>query len=387
MERAERTELDLEHERLEAVKSKIKIYLMSQAFRNGSRGALSYDSSPIKKLIDEFLGDIGSDEKRRLYLNELNAYVDEMSSAAETTVAGRSAREAAGELSGRYSASRGAVRTSAARGTGDTGGARVSFSGGAQSVTLGGSDSIRSGYGGSVNMDDARGYSRAPANKPASSRGGGGLEDGIDDYIKKAPGKKYSQSAGARGQAEMNASFEKYLAEKKALLSKGVTVVCVSSHSNCSERCEPFQGKLYSLDGTSGEIDGKRYTPIEDAAEKRVATTRAGKKYYNGLFSYNCRHRMIPYEEGMVLEEIPKEVIAEQRALEKKQRAMERDIRHFREKIAIKEAAFKASGGTDLNLRKQISAMKKKAAGMRKDYENFSRENHVTIYGERLRQR
>ena len=38
----------------------------------------------------------------------------------------------------------------------------------------------------------------------------------------------------------------------KMLKDNGVKLVWTSSHANASPRCSPYQGKLYSLDGTSG---------------------------------------------------------------------------------------------------------------------------------------
>ena len=89
----------------------------------------------------------------------------------------------------------------------------------------------------------------------------------ITDFAELTAPKNYIANVNPRAWAEMNARYEKYLEEKQALISRGVRLVYVPPHSNCSKRCQPYQSRLYSLDGTSGTIDGKSYIPIEDASD------------------------------------------------------------------------------------------------------------------------
>ena len=69
----------------------------------------------------------------------------------------------------------------------------------------------------------------------------------------------------------------------------------VTTHANCSKRCQPFQGKPYTLDGTYKTIRGYTLQPIEKAIDVYV-TTKSGKVWRNGLFGFNCRHDIISFK-------------------------------------------------------------------------------------------
>ncbi len=96
--------------------------------------------------------------------------------------------------------------------------------------------------------------------------------------------------------AEMVVREQEHEKNLSDLRSKGVKWVIISSHADCSKRCAPFQGKVFSLDGTSGITDdGRHYVPIETATDIYY-TTKSGRVWKNGLFGFNCRHYAIPYQ-------------------------------------------------------------------------------------------
>jgi hypothetical protein len=193
----------------------------------------------------------------------------------------------------------------------------------------------------------------------------------------------YSSNVNMRNIAEMNVRFNAYLENKRALISKGVKLVYVRPHSNCSKRCQPYQGKLYSLDGTSGSQDGRKYIPIEDVSDKVTATSKStGRQYYCGLFSYNCRHVMEEYKSGMNFEIIPDAVIEKQRNIEARQRKMERDYRALREKAELYDILYNRSGNKEIHA--EATKARKAAASLKKKYIAYSRENNVTYYPTRL---
>lgn len=196
--------------------------------------------------------------------------------------------------------------------------------------------------------------------------------------------KEYRICVNPRNIAEASVRFQKYQEQKAALIADGVRFVYVPPHSNCSERCQPFQGRLYSLDGTKGTHDGRSFVPIEDASEKVTCTSKkTGRTYPAGLFSYNCRHRLEKYRDGQNIEQIPKEVIDRQRSLEAEQRHMEREIRILKEKELLYRTVNKVSPNADL-LRTAREA-KAKAQALTKRYEAFSDKHHIPFYRERVR--
>lgn len=91
-----------------------------------------------------------------------------------------------------------------------------------------------------------------------------------------------------RNRAEMEVRYQRHLDSIEELRAAGHKLVIASTHADCSERCAPFQGRVYSLDGTSGTTDdGRPYVPLEVATNVPY-TTRAGVTYMNGLLGFNC---------------------------------------------------------------------------------------------------
>ncbi len=90
-----------------------------------------------------------------------------------------------------------------------------------------------------------------------------------------------------RNRAEMYVRHEAQQDSIEQMRKDGVKLVWASTHVDCSRRCAPWQGKLYSLDGTYGEINGKKYQPLENATDIWY-TTKAGKRWKNGLLGFNC---------------------------------------------------------------------------------------------------
>ena len=205
----------------------------------------------------------------------------------------------------------------------------------------------------------------------------------ISDFQKIKQSKDFIANVNPRAYTEMGIRFEAYQKEKQRLIQQGVKTVYVAPHSNCSKRCQPFQGRVYSLDGFRGVRDGHMVIPIEDAADNVTYTSRiTGRVYQAGLFSYNCRHSMVAYQEGQIVEKIPNSVIERQRNLEETQREMEREIRFQKEKGLYWEiiATKNKSAGLD----KLSKACYTKAKALESEYEKFSSKNKIPVYRERL---
>ncbi len=134
---------------------------------------------------------------------------------------------------------------------------------------------------------------------------------------------KVSKTQSLFGHSELVARWEEQQQELAELRAKTRLVVC-STHSDCSDRCAPWQGKVYSLDGTAGFTDdGRRFQPLENATQVR-------DKYghINGLRGYNCRHKLVPYRTGLKPIKVSEQERKVQIELTVQQRALERQIRH-----------------------------------------------------------
>ena len=179
-----------------------------------------------------------------------------------------------------------------------------------------------------------------------------------------------------RNRAEMEVRYEYHQNEIQSFKDAGTKLVVCSTHADCSDRCFPWQGKVYSLDGTSGKTeDGRSYVPLETATDIYY-TTKAGKTYKNGLLGFNCRHKLYEYVPGMG---IPKVSRAEQRKENKintKQRAMEKTVREWR----MREELNKGAGNTAEYLNAQ-----KKASEAYARYRKFSQENGRAYYPDRVK--
>lgn len=169
-----------------------------------------------------------------------------------------------------------------------------------------------------------------------------------------------------RNVAEMTVRYEANIQDVQNLVNKGVKLVWTSSHPNCSPRCKPYQGRLWSLDGTSGVINGIKYSPIQEALEGK---NKDGNGIING---YNCRHRLIEYQEGSrPPQDFTSAEIKKEYAIDKKQRAYENNIRHLKtEEMALREAG-------DI---KEASKLRKKWQKLTKDYKIYSLEQGRAFY-------
>ena len=168
------------------------------------------------------------------------------------------------------------------------------------------------------------------------------------------------------------AGHEREIAEHKA---NGVNLVICSTHADCSDRCFPWQGKVYSLDGSYGTTDdGREYQPLSNATDVYVST-KAGRVYKNGLLGFNCRHRLIEYMPGRKPPIVSKEQQQKEKAIDQKQREYERAIINARENAIMLK---------DVDKRKYLAA-KQAASKLMREYIKFSHDNGRAYYTSRVR--
>lgn len=177
---------------------------------------------------------------------------------------------------------------------------------------------------------------------------------------------KDRNGASLRNIAEIHVRRDYQQASIAEMKANGVILVWASTHVDCSPRCFPFQGRLYSLNGTYGTTaTGIPYEPLENATNIPY-TTKAGITYMNGLLGFNCRHRMIPYNDE---QEPPKGYTQAQAVkayqLDLEQRAIERQIRRVKEQAHLLR-------GVDNSVSRALFADAKK---MTEGYRKFCREN------------
>lgn len=139
--------------------------------------------------------------------------------------------------------------------------------------------------------------------------------------------KYWEKRSTLRNRAEREVRYQWHVDQLNDFKARGVRLVIISAHSDCSERCRPFQARVFSLDGTSGVTsDGRRYVPLETATD---IWTKNGK-WKNGLFGFNCRHYMVEYKEGYAFPMASRAKEEREYKVTQKQRYMERQVRHWR---------------------------------------------------------
>lgn len=180
-----------------------------------------------------------------------------------------------------------------------------------------------------------------------------------------------------RNRAEMEVRYERHLEEIGNLRAAGVKLVVSSVHADCSDRCYKWQGRVYSLDGTSGTTeDGKHYVPLEKATDVYY-TTKAGKTYKNGLLGFNCRHYLMPYKANMVIPFVDKATQQKERAINTRQRELEREVRHWR----VQALMHKGVQGE----RQEYLTARRKAIEANREYIRFSKDNGRAYYPSRVK--
>jgi len=130
----------------------------------------------------------------------------------------------------------------------------------------------------------------------------------LDSYVRMA-GRTAALQASVEGQLD-------------GMVARGKDLVVISDSPRECERCRPWEGKLLSITGdTSGEVDG---ITIAGTIGEAVAA---------GLWHPNCTHRPDPYVSGLTRIPEPKQDPAGYAAAQK-QRALERDVRELKRRLA-----------------------------------------------------
>lgn len=157
----------------------------------------------------------------------------------------------------------------------------------------------------------------------------------------------------------------------------GIKLIEVSSHMGARPLCAPYQGRIFSRDGSKGiTMDGAGgkiyYTPLSETSYGQPA----------GLFGINCGHVQYPFAPGINFQRYfpyPEEENAERYKQFQRQRAMERDIRATKRECMMfnemgdKEAFDRASV--------RLKAQKKKYSDYCKDTGLKQHNDRTQVYG------
>lgn len=159
-------------------------------------------------------------------------------------------------------------------------------------------------------------------------------DEGLTGFIDRA-GREWSPEAYVNMVTRTTVHNTAIQATKARMEDFGTSVFQVSSHAGARPLCYPYQGKFYSWDNTSGEIelgDGRRvaYEPISATSYGEAA----------GLFGINCGHSPIPIVPGVTIPHgadniQPKEENDKAYAESQEQRALERKIREAKRVVAM----------------------------------------------------
>ena len=214
-------------------------------------------------------------------------------------------------------------------------------------------------------------YNRATPNQTYTLEYEKEIQRRINEIADMTPKADYNTRYSLRASVELELRWEHNQKQIENLVESGIKLAWIDSHANCSERCQEWQGKLYSLTGKSGEIDGVSYQPLENATE---IYDKYG--YRNGCLSgFNCRHKLIAYKKGFRPQQIPESVMIRQRELEREQRRMERTVRLYESRALMSKAEKQT---------KAYKHYKGLAESWTKRYEDFSRKNQIPFYPSRL---
>lgn len=175
---------------------------------------------------------------------------------------------------------------------------------------------------------------------------------------------KNGTQMSARNYAEMTVRHSINMAELDKFKEGGTKLVFTSSHADCSARCQKWQGKLFSLDGSSGVVDGIPYEPIENALN-----SNNGNSIVNG---YNCRHYLIEYVPHMKPpRNFNEALIKKERQIDQRQRNYENRIRQLKTEALI----MRKSGDNAI-----ADKLTQRSVNLQKNYEKFSLEHNRAFY-------
>lgn len=195
-------------------------------------------------------------------------------------------------------------------------------------------------------------------------------EKGLPGFVDKA-GRQWSPEAYVRMDLRTTMGNTARAAQDARCDEWGIQLIEVSSHNGARPKCAPYQGRIFSRDGSRGvtrDLDGNQieYIPLSE--------TSYGEP--DGLFGINCGHQQYPFIPGVSVRSYypyPEEENAERYQQMQQQRAMERRIRDDKRECMMLQEAGDEEG------------LKKAAGKLRADkdrYKDFCKETGLGAHNE-----
>lgn len=194
---------------------------------------------------------------------------------------------------------------------------------------------------------------------------------GIPAFVDKA-GRHWSPEAYVRMDLRTTVGNTARAAQWSRCDNFGVSLIAVDSHPGARPKCAPYQGRIFSRDGSSGvSTDGSgrkiTYSPL--------SSTSYGEP--DGLFGINCGHSCYPFIPEVNFQRYfpydPEENAARYKEFQT-QRALEREIRASKRECMMLQAAGDKEGYEKAALRLRTQ---------REKYRVYSNEHGLSLHNDR----
>jgi hypothetical protein len=172
------------------------------------------------------------------------------------------------------------------------------------------------------------------------------VENGITGFLD-AAGHHWSPEAYVNMDIRTTMANTGRAAVFETMQSYGDDLYCVSWHDGARPLCYPWQGKVISRSGWTGEVEDLDGNKIHVYAQSETSYGEAA-----GLFGINCGHYPMPFIPGLSIARQPEqneEQNAKEYAKSQQQRALERDLREKKRDLNV----LKAQGAPEDEIRAQ----------------------------------
>lgn len=188
--------------------------------------------------------------------------------------------------------------------------------------------------------------------------------------------------------AELDVRYENQMNALNELKARGVEYAYISSHPNCSKRCEAWQGSLVSLNqrATTPQQNIKKFRydkrsflvgtldhkPVYSLTDIMNCVDEYG--YNNNIIcGFNCRHRLTEYKGQNAPTKYDEADVKEQRKIEDKIRQLERKIRSMKKEYELLKKDYQLTKSKDI--KKQLELLKIQIDKMVEFYKRFCEQN------------